>query len=249
MIEAAMGSETCETTLLGQERTDSPGPILLLGAPGVGKGTQAQLLVNAFAIPQVSTGDLLRQHRRDHTALGLLADDLMQRGVLVPDDLVNKMVAGRLSESDCRDGYILDGFPRTLAQAAWLDEFVAAAPLDLPVVAISIRVDHDELLRRITGRRICPDGHIYNIYTQPPIITGQCDLDGKPLNQRNDDSEAVFEERMRTFYTQTAPVVDHYRSLGRFVEVDGSVAIPQVTDGIESALVYLRRGLAPATEA
>ena len=131
-----------------------PGPVLLLGAPGVGKGTQAQRLMAEFGIPQISTGDLLRQHRSDHTPLGLLADDLMSQGKLVPDDLVNQMVAVRLQEPDTEHGYILDGFPRTLNQAEWLDRQLVAYLL--PVVAINIVVDESVLLERITGRLTCP---------------------------------------------------------------------------------------------
>jgi adenylate kinase len=218
-----------------------PGPVLLLGAPGVGKGTQAKAMMAEFAIPQISTGDLLREHRRNHTELGMIADDLMQRGQLVPDDLVNKMVAGRLAHPDCGRGYILDGFPRTLAQADWLDGFLSNTTAS-PVVAISINVDHDELLRRITGRRISPAGRIYNIYTAPPRVPGICDVDGSTLTQRNDDSEEVFEERMKTFYEQTAPVIEHYRNAGRFAEVDGSLAVEAVTSAIRAELQRLRKG-------
>ena len=131
-----------------------PGPVLLLGAPGVGKGTQAQRLMAEFGIPQISTGDLLRQHRRDHTPLGILADDLMSQGKLVPDDLVNQMVAARLTDPDTEHGYILDGFPRTLNQAEWLDRQLVAYLL--PVVAVNILVDEQVLLERITGRLTCP---------------------------------------------------------------------------------------------
>ncbi len=127
-----------------------PGPMLLLGAPGVGKGTQAKLLMDEFGIPQISTGDLLREHRKNHTPLGMMADELMAKGQLVPDDLVNKMVAARLTEPDTEHGYILDGFPRTLNQAEWLDGQLVAYML--PVVAVAISVPEPILLARITGR-------------------------------------------------------------------------------------------------
>ena len=224
------------------ETSFTPGPVLLLGAPGVGKGTQAKAMMAEFAIPQVSTGDLLREHRRNHTELGLLADELMQRGQLVPDELVNKMVAARLADPDCGRGYILDGFPRTLAQANWLDGYLIETNAACPVVAIHIKVDHDELLRRITGRRISPVGRIYNIYTAPPRVPGKCDVDGSTLVQRNDDSEEVFEERMKTFHEQTAPVIEHYRECGRFAEVDGSLAVEAVTAAIRAELQRLRKG-------
>ncbi|WP_255462459.1 adenylate kinase [Granulicella sp. WH15] len=214
--------------------------MLLLGAPGVGKGTQAKVLMAEFAIPQISTGDLLRQHRREHTPLGMMADELMQQGKLVPDDLVNQMVAERLAQADCDRGYILDGFPRTLAQAAWLDDYLERTESAWPVVVISIRVPYDDLLQRITGRRICPDGHIYNIYTQPPRVEGICDVDGKALTQRNDDTEAAFEQRMKEFHELTAPVVPHYQGQGRFAEVDGLRSVDEVTEAIRTELERLR---------
>ena len=217
-----------------------PGPVLLLGAPGVGKGTQAKILMAAYGIPQISTGDLLRENRRQHTPLGVLADEIMQRGELVPDDLVNKMVAERLTQPDCTRGYLLDGFPRTLAQADWLDTFLTESRSEMPVLAISIEVGHDDLLKRITGRRISPAGRIYNIYSQPPQVPGICDVDGSALEQRSDDTEPVFEQRMKTFYEQTAPVVAHYRGLGRFAEIDGTKAVESVTGAIRAELHAMR---------
>jgi len=220
----------------------TPGPVLLIGPPGVGKGTQAKLLMAEFGIPQISTGDLLRQHRKDHTPLGLMADELMSQGKLVPDDLVNAMVAERLKQQDCMRGYILDGFPRTLAQATWLDQHLAESKAEYPVVVISLLVDRDDLLKRITGRRICPQGHIYNIYTQPPEVYGICDVDGSALEQRKDDTESVFESRMRVFDEETAPVIPHYRGQGRFTEVNGLQDVGDVTKAIRSALKTLRIG-------
>jgi adenylate kinase len=225
-----------------------PGPVLLLGAPGVGKGTQAQLLMAEFGIPQISTGDLLREHRARHTKLGLLAEELMSQGQLVPDDLVNDMVADRLTHPDALRGYILDGFPRTLPQATWLDNHLAeqgaatqSGPV-LPVVAISITVDYDELLHRITGRRTCPVcKSIYNIFSNPPKVARVCDIEGATLVQRSDDTEEVFTERMKTFNLQTAPVVEHYRAQGRFEEIDGNQPVEQVTAAITAALKRLRK--------
>jgi len=218
-----------------------PGPVLLLGAPGVGKGTQAKRLMDEFSIPQISTGDLLRQHRKDQTPLGLLADKLMSKGQLVPDDLVNQMVAERLAEPDTEHGYILDGFPRTLNQAEWLDSQLVAYML--PVVAVSIVVPQDELLKRVTGRLICPVcGTIYNIYSEPPKQPGLCDFDGATLTQRADDTEPVFWERMKAFEAKTTPVIDYYRSHGnRFAEVNGNLPVDQVTQSIRATLLALRR--------
>ena len=150
-------------------RKTLPGPILLLGAPGVGKGTQAKELVKVWGIPQISTGDLLRANVAQGTELGRMAKEIMGRGELVPDSLVNEMVAMRLQQPDTANGYILDGFPRTLVQAGWLDGRLAARAKGLPVVAVSIQVDYNQLLRRITGRRNCPVCQtIYNVYVKPP---------------------------------------------------------------------------------
>jgi len=217
-----------------------PGPVLLLGAPGVGKGTQAKLLMAEFGIPQISTGDLLRENIAKGTELGKAARSLMDQGQLVSDNLVNEMVAARLKQPDVVRGYVLDGFPRTLNQAEWVDAQLAGGSQALPLVAISIIVGYDELLRRITGRRLCPAGHIYNIYTNPPKVEGKCDADGQALIQRSDDSEPVFHERMKTFQEQTAPVIEHYCRQGRFEEIDGKGSVEEVTAAITSALRRLR---------
>ena len=218
-----------------------PGPILLLGAPGSGKGTQAKELVKLWGIPQISTGDLLRANVAKGTELGKAAKQIMQRGELVPDSLVEEMVAARLQQPDTVKGYILDGFPRTLGQAAWLDGRLAGQSGALPVVAVSIQVDYNQLLRRITGRRLCPVcQHIYNIYSQPPQRSGFCDVDGTRLVQRADDTVQVFTERMRAYWALTAPVVDHYRVMGRFTEVDGNQAVEAIAASIVAAVERLR---------
>src|ERR1700733_13732802 len=167
VVAVEQGRETGNTT--------DPGPILLLGAPGVGKGTQAKELVKLWGIPQISTGDLLRANVAQGTPLGKVAKEIMSRGELVSDSLVNEMVAIRLLEPDTARGYILDGFPRTLGQATWLDGRLAAQIESLPVVAVSIQVNYNQLLRRITGRRNCPVCQtIYNIYMNPPKVDGFC---------------------------------------------------------------------------
>lgn len=217
-----------------------PGPVLLLGAPGVGKGTQAKRLMDEFRIPQISTGDLLREHRRNQTPLGMMAEQIMAKGQLVPDDLVNQMVATRLTEPDTQRGYILDGFPRTLNQAEWLDGQLAEAPL--PVVAVSIVVPERILLERITGRLSCPVcGAIYNTFSGPPKQAGVCDREGAPLVQRADDTEAVFRERMKAFESKTAAVIEYYRAHGgRFAEVDGDLPVDAVMQSIRTTLFRLR---------
>jgi adenylate kinase len=229
-----------------EEKLVIPGPILLIGAPGVGKGTQAKGIMAAWGIPQISTGDLLRDHRDRGTALGVQATQIMDQGKLVSDDLVNQMVAERLALPDTARGYILDGYPRTLAQAEWLDQRldhggVADNPSGLPLIAVSIQVSYTQLLRRITGRRNCPTcQRIYNVYLQPPKADTVCDLDGTPLVQRADDTETVFHERMRTYTALTAPVVEHYRASSRFVEVDGEQPASDVMAGIMAAVARLR---------
>jgi len=227
-----------------------PGPVLLLGAPGVGKGTQAKALMAAWGIPQISTGDILRAVRNDpamaSTEVGQIARGLMDQGHLVPDDVVNELVAARLMHPDTARGFILDGFPRTLGQAKWLDHHLVVTPgadgqKQLPVVAVSVNVGYNQLLRRITGRRNCPVcKSIYNVYTNPPKTEGVCDHEDAILEQRADDTEAIFQERMRTYEALTAPVVDHYRALGRFEEMDGELAVEEVTARIMAALARLR---------
>jgi len=233
MIAVEQGREAGSITV--------PGPILLLGAPGVGKGTQAKELVKLWGIPQISTGDLLRANVAQRTQLGRAAKELMERGELVPDSLVNEMVATRLKEPDAARGYILDGFPRTLGQASWLDGRLAAEGGTLPVIAVSIQVDYNQLLRRITGRRNCPVcATIYNIFMNPSNRDGFCDVEGAALVQRADDTEKVFKERMRAYSGLTAPVVEHYRALGRFAEVDGDRPIGVIAAGIVAAVERLR---------
>lgn len=226
----------------GETATTDPGPILLLGAPGVGKGTQAKELVKLWGIPQISTGDLLRANVAQGTALGKAARENMQRGELVSDSLVNEMVALRLLEPDTARGYILDGFPRTLTQATWLDGRLAARIEGLPVVAVSLHVDYNQLLRRITGRRNCPVCQtIYNIYSNPPQRAGFCDVEGASLAQRADDTEKVFAERMRAYAAQTEPVIEHYRALGRFAEVAADGQIAAIAARIVAAVEGLRK--------
>jgi adenylate kinase len=234
MIAVEQGREAGSITV--------PGPILLLGAPGVGKGTQAKELVKLWGIPQISTGDLLRANVARGTSLGRVAKEIMGRGELVPDSLVNEMVAVRLKEPDAANGYILDGFPRTLGQAHWLDGRLALETGKLPVIAVSIQVDYNQLLRRITGRRNCPVcATIYNIHMNPPKRDGFCDVEGAALVQRADDTEKVFKERMRAYSGLTAPVIEHYRTLGRFAEVDGDRPIGVIAAGIVAAVERLRK--------
>ncbi len=239
-----MSSTTAMRVNPGRDAEDriAPGPILLLGAPGVGKGTQAKELVKLWGIPQISTGDLLRANVAQGTKIGRIAKEIIGRGELVPDSMVNEMVAARLLEPDTSHGYILDGFPRTLGQAGWLDVRLRAKPESLPVVAVMIGVHYNQLLRRITGRRNCPVCQtIYNIHVNPPEKEGVCNLDGAALIQRADDTEEVFKERMRAYEALTAPVIAHYRSLGRFAEVNGDRPIHAIASEIVATVERLRK--------
>lgn len=215
------------------------GPIILLGSPGAGKGTQAKRISAYFGIPQISTGDLLREHVQRGTELGMQAKDVMARGELVPDKLVSDLVADRLRQVDCRTGFILDGFPRTPAQAGWLDAFFEHEFFDnqehtvcLPIV-VRIDVDYNQLLLRLTGRRTCPTcGTIYNVHLQPPRTDELCDKDGSKLVIRNDDREEVIRERLLAYDRQTRPLVDYYEKKGRLVSVDGELPVENVTKWI-----------------
>jgi adenylate kinase len=234
------------TTSNGREQLTAPGPILLLGAPAAGKGTQAKELVKIFGVPQISTGDILRANVAKGTELGKIAKDLMASGQLVPDSLVSQMVAKRLEEPDTENGFILDGFPRTLPQAEWLDGHLRtmdqSKPKGLPLVALSIQLEYNLLLRRVTGRRNCPTCQkIYNVYSMPPQKDGICDADGATLVQRADDTEKAFEERMRAYSALTEPVVEHYRKLGRFLQVEGNQPIDSITAELVAAVKRMRK--------
>jgi len=216
------------------------GPVVLLGAPGAGKGTQAKQIARRFGIPQVSTGDILRENVAQGTELGRKARAVIERGELVPDDLVLPMIAERLTQLDCERGFILDGFPRTVNQAEWLDRFLESREFcgkKFRPVVINIKVGYNQLLQRLTGRRSCPvDQKIYNIYSQPPKKEGVCDFCGTQLVQRKDDKEEVISERLKSYERQTLPLVDYYRRQGRLREIDGELSVDQVTAEMISAI-------------
>jgi len=212
------------------------GPIVLLGPPGAGKGTQSKNITQHYRIPQVSTGDLLREHVRQATPLGVEVKELMARGELVPDHLVCDIVAWRLREPDAQRGFVLDGFPRAQKQAVWLDAFLKFEffetgkwPAWLPIV-VRLQVDYNKLLLRIAGRRTCPTcGRIYNVHSQPPLVNEICDVDGSKLFIRDDDREEVIRERLATYERQTKPVADYYERLDRVVTIDGDQPVDEVT--------------------
>jgi adenylate kinase len=207
--------------------------VILMGSPGAGKGTQAKRINSRYGIPQISTGDILRDNVARGTELGKKADPLMRDGKLVPDDLMLPMVENRLNQPDCDRGFVLDGFPRTIGQAEWLEAYLERRKFSGRVVApvvINIKVGYNQLLQRLTGRRACPvDGAIYNIFFQPPKSEGACDLCGAPLVQRKDDREEVISKRLQEYEARTLPLVDHYRRRGHLYEVDGERCLEQVT--------------------
>ena len=205
------------------------GPIILLGAPGAGKGTQAKLIAAHYGIPHISTGDILRENVARGTDLGRKAKAVMERGELVSDDLVNGMVAERLMRPDCERGFVLDGYPRTVVQAEWLDREVAGRKDRRAPVVVNVVVGYNQLLQRLTGRRTCPvDGKIYNIHFQPPKNEGVCDLCGTQLIQRVDDTEAVISERLKSYERQTLPLENYYRKQGSLRRVQGELPVEQV---------------------
>ncbi|MBV8206487.1 MAG: adenylate kinase [Acidobacteria bacterium] len=217
-----------------QPKTVNVGPVILLGAPGAGKGTQAKAIAARYGIPQVSTGDLLRDNVLRGSELGRAAQAYMDRGELVPDALVFDMLRARLGNVDCNRGFILDGFPRNQAQAEWLDKllrdrFFSEACWVAPIV-LSFTVEYNGLLQRLTGRRSCPAcGRIYNIHTQPPKVAGVCDVDGAKLVMRQDDTEDVISERLKVYEEMSLPLRQYYARQGRLVEVDGNRPQAEVT--------------------
>jgi adenylate kinase len=215
-------------------------PVIFLGPPGAGKGTQAKLAAREYNIPHLSTGDMLRDHVSRATALGTEAKAYMNRGELVPDELVLKMVEERISQADCADGFVLDGFPRTLPQAEKLDEILQRKRCARPVV-VHFAVDPAQLLRRLTGRRTCSvGGEIYNIYDNPPKIEGRCDSCGGELVQRADDSESVISERLAVYEKQTRVLIDYYRRQGILVDVDGMAKPAEVAEKVQQVLSAAR---------
>jgi adenylate kinase len=206
--------------------------VIFLGPPGAGKGTQARQIAEAYGVPHLSTGDMFREHVSRGTTLGLRAKPIMERGELVPDDLVLSMVEERISRPDCNDGFILDGFPRTLVQAEALDEILQRRFKTEPRV-VHFVVDSNQMMQRLTGRRTCKiGGEIYNIYDHPPKLPGRCDRDGGELVQRPDDREEIIAERLAAYERQTRPLVHYYRSRGVLKDVDGMASPQAVTKDV-----------------
>ncbi|WP_299026587.1 adenylate kinase [uncultured Thermanaerothrix sp.] len=215
--------------------------IVLLGPPGAGKGTQAQRLAQTLGIAHISSGDLFREHLKAQTDLGKLAQSYMNRGELVPDDVTIAMVRERVSRPDCAHGAILDGFPRTPAQAAALDDMLAE--LNGRVVCVPlIQVPAEVLIERLGGRWTCrAQGHVYHEKYNPPRVPGVCDVDGSELYQREDDLPATVARRVQVYLEQTAPLVDYYRQKGLLVEIDGTQPIEDVSARLLEAVEQARK--------
>lgn len=210
--------------------------LVLLGAPGAGKGTQAKKLIEKYGIPQISTGDILRKAVADGTPLGKEAKIVMDKGELVPDSIVIGLVKERLAQDDCKKGYILDGFPRNTSQAETLDKVLSdmKAPLD---VALSVDVDKDDLMKRLTGRRTCKScQQMFNVYFSPSKKDGICDKCGGALFQRDDDKEATIKNRLDVYEKATAPLINYYGKKGILKSVKGVGSIDEIFNKICSIL-------------
>jgi len=210
--------------------------IILVGAQGSGKGTQADRLEAALGIPHVASGDLLRKAYDERTELGIKAKVYLDRGELVPDDITVPMVLSRLSEPDCSRGVLLDGFPRTIAQALALDKGLQAVGRQIDLV-IYLNVPRQELLNRLSGRYICrANQHVYNIHSRPPKAPGICDIDGSELYQRSDDTVEAVQRRLDIFFNETIRLLDYYGSQHKLREVDGNQDIDQVLAALLSTI-------------
>lgn len=219
-----------------------PGPVLLLGAPGVGKGTQAEILAGLWGVPKISTGDILRANVASGTELGLRASKIMKAGGLVPDPVMTEMVSNRLALADTARGFILDGFPRTVGQAQWLDGLLSARRQGAVLGIISMSVDYERIVERVAYRRVCPlCKTTYNTLLVPPKQIGKCDKDNTELEQRNDDRVEVLQKRLEVFRRETEPLVEHYRNHRLVIEVDAGQSPSSVTRDIAVSLAAFRK--------
>lgn len=210
--------------------------VVLLGPPGAGKGTQAVRLVEKYEIPHISTGDIFRKNIKEGTELGKKAQEYMNAGALVPDELVVDLVKDRLQQDDCKNGFLLDGFPRTIFQAEKLDEFLSESNLKMDIV-INLKVEKEALIKRLTGRRVCKDcGASYHIVNIPPKKEGVCDICGGELIQRKDDNIETVENRINVYEEQTAPLIGYYKEAGSLVDFDGEASLDEVFDAIVQAI-------------
>lgn len=210
--------------------------LILLGPPGAGKGTQAVKIVEKYKVPHISTGDIFRANIKNGTELGKKAKEYMDKGELVPDDLVCEIATSRLLEDDCKDGFLLDGFPRTVYQAEKLDEFLEKHGKKVDKV-LDIAVEKEELMTRLTGRRVCKAcGATYHVTNIPPKQEGICDKCGGELMQRADDTAETVENRIEVYNSQTMPLVEYYEKAGNIAHIDGAIGLENVFNHIVSVL-------------
>jgi adenylate kinase len=210
--------------------------LILLGPPGAGKGTQAKMMIDKYHIPQISTGDILRAALKERSPLGLKAKEYMDKGLLVPDEVVIDIIRERLKEPDCRNGYILDGFPRTVAQAQALDKVLADLHSAIDHV-ISIEVDKGDLIKRLTGRRTCRQcGRGYHVIFDPPVNKDLCDKCQGELYQRDDDNEDTVRNRLDVYDSQTFPLIQYYKEKNLLRSIGGLGSIQQIFDRIVGVL-------------
>ena len=212
--------------------------LILLGPPGAGKGTQAARLREDFGLPYIGTGDLLREHKDNETELGLKAKQYMDAGDLVPDELIISMILDKVEEEG-DDGFLLDGFPRTIGQAEALARDLEGLGRRL-TAALLVDADDDTVVKRITGRRQCSNGHVYHVEFDPPKHEGVCDQCGKPLSQREDDQPETVKKRLKTYHDQTEPLIEYYDERGLLRRFDGSRSQTEVHDHIRATLATLR---------
>jgi adenylate kinase len=213
--------------------------LILLGPPGAGKGTQAERLQEDFPLAYVATGDILRQAVKDGTDLGKKAKEYMDRGDLVPDDVIIGVILDRLDEQDTSDGFLLDGFPRTAKQAEALDEALKKVDRRL-TAALLIDVPEDDVVRRLSGRRVCPNGHTYHVEHNPPKEEGVCDVDQEALTQREDDREETVRNRLEVYRDQTEPLVEYYDDHDLLHRFDGTRSPTEVHDHLRATIATLR---------
>ena len=210
--------------------------IVLLGPPGAGKGTQAEKISEVFHLTHVSTGDLFRENIRENTELGKKAKEYTDNGLLVPDEVTIAMVEDRLKKDDCKNGALLDGFPRTIKQAEALDEMLEKS-FDAKVTVVPcIDVDKESLVSRISGRRMCKNGHVFHVATKPSKVEGVCDVCGEPLYQRADDCEETVKTRLNAYEESTSKLIGYYGDKGVLKTVDGNASIGEVTKSILAAI-------------
>lgn len=210
--------------------------LIMLGAPGAGKGTQALLLSKEYTIPQISTGDMFRGHIKNQTELGKKAKEYMDQGLLVPDELVVEIVKDRIGKEDCRNGFILDGFPRTIPQAKALDEALTKMGICLDR-AVNVNVPDDHIIRRMSGRRVCPKcGASYHLEFNKPLKESICNECGTSLIQRDDDQEETVRKRLEIYHEQTKPLIDYYQNKGILLTVDGVGDVDEISNRIKKAL-------------